>query len=416
MLLMKLSLWIGMALIQLHGYKACVETKRIALLEIKSFFISASDVGFDDEILSSWFDDDGMSSDSYDSFGSLKQLKILNLGGNFFNDNILPYLNTLTSLTTLNLRSNNIEGSRIKHGLADLRNLQVLDLTWNLNLTSGSLRSLGLAYLQYLKAIGLRGCGITTSGKMDDGLRSSTSLEGLDISGNIPNWIGNISTLRVLLMSKNYLEANIPVQLNHLKSLELIDIFENSLSGTMVSSFNLSSVKHLYLQKNAITGIPYQINELSNLHVLLLRGNSLQGHIPNELCQLAKLPYQGFYIDSIATTFYNSTLNLQPPTEPHASINQTVEAELCGSLIRKKCSSALKPPATPTEGAEEEEDDSMIDMVALKWSFGASFVTVILGLFAVLWINSYWRRRWFYFIDECIDTCYYWLFKYAFYR
>ncbi|KAH9715269.1 hypothetical protein KPL71_020994 [Citrus sinensis] len=246
MLLMKLSLWIGIALIQLHGYKACLETERIALLEIKSFFISASDVGFADEILSS-------------CFGSLKQLKILNLGGNFFNDNILPYLNTLTSLTTLNLRSNNIEGSRIKHGLADLRNLQVLDLTWNLNLTSGSLRSLGLAYLQYLKAIGLRGCGITTSGKMDDGLRSSTSLEGLDISdnmlsGNIPNWIGNISTLRVLLMSKNYLEANIPVQLNHLKSLELIDIFENSLSGSMVSSFNLSSVKHLYLQKNAISG------------------------------------------------------------------------------------------------------------------------------------------------------------------
>ena len=45
------------------------------------------------------------------------------------------------------------------------------------------------------------------SEKMDDGLRSSTSLEGLDISdnmlsGNIPNCIGNISTLRVLLMSK----------------------------------------------------------------------------------------------------------------------------------------------------------------------------------------------------------------------
>ncbi|GAY61701.1 hypothetical protein CUMW_212080 [Citrus unshiu] len=94
---------------------------------------------------------------------------------------------------------------------------------------------------------------------MDDCLKSSTSLEGLDISdnmlsGNIPNWIGNISTLRVLLMSKNYLEANILVQLSQLKSLELIDIFENSLSGSMVSSFNLSSVKHLYLQKNAITG------------------------------------------------------------------------------------------------------------------------------------------------------------------
>ncbi|KAK9232330.1 hypothetical protein WN943_022576 [Citrus x changshan-huyou] len=118
MLLMKLSLWIGIALIQLHGYKACLETERIALLEIKSFFISASDVGYDDDILSSWFDDDGMSSDcSYDSLGSLKQLKFLNLGGDFLNDNILPYLNTLTSLTTLNLRSNNIEGSRVKQGI-----------------------------------------------------------------------------------------------------------------------------------------------------------------------------------------------------------------------------------------------------------------------------------------------------------
>ncbi|KDO39678.1 hypothetical protein CISIN_1g039136mg [Citrus sinensis] len=72
MLLMKLSLWIGMALIQLHGYKACVETKRIALLEIKSFFISASDVGFDDEILSSWFDDDGMSSDCCNDWEGVK--------------------------------------------------------------------------------------------------------------------------------------------------------------------------------------------------------------------------------------------------------------------------------------------------------------------------------------------------------
>ena len=28
---------------------------------------------------------------------------------------------------------------------------------------------------------------------------------------------------------------------------------------------------------------------------------------------------------------------------------------------------ALTPPATPTEG-EEEEDDSVIEMVALRWS------------------------------------------------
>ncbi|KAK9229471.1 hypothetical protein WN944_022433 [Citrus x changshan-huyou] len=77
MLLMKLSLWIGIALIQLHGYKACLEIERIALLEIKSFFASASGVGYDDENCSSL---DFYENKAYDSLGSLKQLKFLNLG------------------------------------------------------------------------------------------------------------------------------------------------------------------------------------------------------------------------------------------------------------------------------------------------------------------------------------------------
>ncbi|KAH9715298.1 Receptor-like protein 13 [Citrus sinensis] len=170
---------------EMQGYKACLETERTALLAIKSFFISVSDVGYDDKILPSWVgEDDGMPSDccdawegvmcnattrrvmqlslnytrrlkyydrtsasfmnmslfhpfeelqsldlsenwftgiyenrAYDSFGSLKQLKMLNLGFNYVNDSILPYLNTLTSLTTLNLSYNKIEGSRTKQGI-----------------------------------------------------------------------------------------------------------------------------------------------------------------------------------------------------------------------------------------------------------------------------------------------------------
>ncbi|KAK9189869.1 hypothetical protein WN943_018468 [Citrus x changshan-huyou] len=48
----------------MDGCKACLETKRTALSEIKNFFIAASDIGYDDEVLSSWFDDnEGMLSD-----------------------------------------------------------------------------------------------------------------------------------------------------------------------------------------------------------------------------------------------------------------------------------------------------------------------------------------------------------------
>ncbi|XP_052300932.1 receptor-like protein 1 isoform X49 [Citrus sinensis] len=1055
-------IWIIVLMNEIHGYKACLETERTALLEIKSFFISVSDIGYDDKILPSWVgEDDGMSSDccddwegvkcnattrrvmqlslnetikfnyssgsgsalllnmslfhpfeelqrldlpgnwftgiyenrAYDSFGSLKQLKMLNLGDNFFNDSILPYLNTLTSLTTLILSDNSIEGSRTKQGiyiyvsgqqiymsgLANLRYLQVLDLSGNFNITSGSLTRLGLANLTNLKKLDLGSCGITTiqglaklknlealdlsynyyihssleglanltnlqvldlsdnqnlttlgfvnltnlqvldlssnrnlttlgladlpnlkaldlrycgittiqglcelknlfelnlkrnnveghlsnclkylshlkvldishnqlsgslsstitsltsleyldlsynnfegpwplsslanhsklevlllsstnnmllvktenflptfqlkvlglancslnvvptfllhqydlkyldlshnnlvgdfpswvlqnntklevlfltnnaftgnlqlpntkhdflhhldassnnfigtlpqdmgtilqkllflnisnnhfegnipssvgemkelrllhlsknnfsedlstpfltgcislffldlsdnnfygqifskymnlthlellylennkfSGKIEEGLLNSPDLWELDIShnflsGHIPHWMGNFSNLEILLMSNNCLEGNIPVQLLNHRTLELLSVSENYLSGSMTSSFNLSSLKHLYAKKNALSGpipdmlfrssklmtldlrdngffgrIPGQINESSNLRVLLLRGNNLEGQIPDQICQLRRLGMMDLShnrfngsIPSCFTnmlqwtignvdlfggellilpildfrtigTYYNSTLYLSMSEGDEYTSPQLVKVEfmtknryelyngsnlnymvgldlscneltgnvpseigdlqkirglnlshnclsgsiprsfsnlkmiesldlsnnrlsgqipaplielnflsnfnvsynnlsglipdkgqystfdessyrdnlyLCGPTINKSCNSAEEIPALKSKG-REDKDDSAIDMVSLYWSFGASYVTVILGLFAILWINSFWRKRWFYFIDACIDLCYYCLYKYV---
>lgn len=45
-------------------------------------------------------------------------------------------------------------------------------------------------------------------------------------------------------------------------------------------------------------------------------------------------------------------------------------------------------------------DDSAIDMVAIRMSSAASYVTV--SLVAVLWINSFWRRLWFLFTDNVL--------------
>ncbi|KDO39677.1 hypothetical protein CISIN_1g044855mg, partial [Citrus sinensis] len=236
----------------------------------------------------------------------LTHLKVLDIFNNQLSGNFPSTLTNFTSLEYLDLSSINFQGTFSINSLANHSKLEVLLLSSGSNMLqvkteswhpTSQLKVLKLSDCQlhvipsfllqqdHLKFLDLSHNKLVGNfpicGKMDDGLRSSTSLEGLDISGNIPNWIGNISTLRVLLMSKNYLEANIPVQLNHLKSLELIDIFENSLSSKLIT---------LDLRDNKFFGrIPYQINELSNLHVLLLRGNSLQGHIPNELCQLAKL-------------------------------------------------------------------------------------------------------------------------------
>ncbi|KAJ4718483.1 LRR receptor-like kinase family protein, partial [Melia azedarach] len=84
-----------------------------------------------------------------DSFARLKQLKMLNLRENYFNDSVFSYLNKLTSLTTLNLNSNRIITVRPKQGLANLRNLQELDLSGN------KITELGLENLRNLEVLDL---------------------------------------------------------------------------------------------------------------------------------------------------------------------------------------------------------------------------------------------------------------------
>ncbi|XP_052300928.1 receptor-like protein 1 isoform X45 [Citrus sinensis] len=506
------------------------------------------------------------------SVGEMKELRLLHLSKNNFSEDLsTPFLTGCISLFFLDLSDNNFYG-------------QIFSKYMNLT-------HLELLYLENNKF----------SGKIEEGLLNSPDLWELDIShnflsGHIPHWMGNFSNLEILLMSNNCLEGNIPVQLLNHRTLELLSVSENYLSGSMTSSFNLSSLKHLYAKKNALSGpipdmlfrssklmtldlrdngffgrIPGQINESSNLRVLLLRGNNLEGQIPDQICQLRRLGMMDLShnrfngsIPSCFTnmlqwtignvdlfggellilpildfrtigTYYNSTLYLSMSEGDEYTSPQLVKVEfmtknryelyngsnlnymvgldlscneltgnvpseigdlqkirglnlshnclsgsiprsfsnlkmiesldlsnnrlsgqipaplielnflsnfnvsynnlsglipdkgqystfdessyrdnlyLCGPTINKSCNSAEEIPALKSKG-REDKDDSAIDMVSLYWSFGASYVTVILGLFAILWINSFWRKRWFYFIDACIDLCYYCLYKYV---
>ncbi|KAL5767328.1 hypothetical protein ACOSQ2_014111 [Xanthoceras sorbifolium] len=211
----KLSMLIVIALVlQMHGYKDCLEKERTALLEIKAFYINSFS-------LESWVDDKvsdccdwdyigcntttgqvvnlslsvvldkhnsypppcpilnfsmfepfeelqglGLASNSLEGFvgsrESLKQLKILDLRYNYFNNSILSCLTTLTSLNTLLLKGNNLEDSNMKQGieLANLRNLEVLDLSFT------RITSTAIANLRNLKFLNL--CNNAISGTLQE--------------------------------------------------------------------------------------------------------------------------------------------------------------------------------------------------------------------------------------------------------
>ncbi|KAH9715362.1 Receptor-like protein 14 [Citrus sinensis] len=359
--LIKLSLWIGLALIPIHGCKACLETERTALLEIKSFFISISDIGYEDSILPSWVDhDDGLPSDccdnwegvkcnattrrvmdlslgltrihypfnqydgavpllnlslfrpfdelqsfdvsfndfkgfyenkAYYGFGILKQLKVLNLRYNYFNDSILPYLNKLTSLTTLYLRQNSIEGSNLKEGLTNLRNLKKLDLINN-RITSGSITRLGLANLTKLEVLDLSANKISESITGLE-LAKFRNLKALGLSYNKINGslesqgVCELKNLIELELSGNNLEGHLPPCLNNLTRLKVLDISSNKLRGSLPSVItNFTSLEYLDLSNNNFEGI-FTLSSLANhskLEVLVLSPGNKKLQVKTENC------------------------------------------------------------------------------------------------------------------------------------
>ncbi|KAG5244633.1 LRR receptor serine/threonine-protein kinase [Salix suchowensis] len=144
-------------------------------------------------------------------------------------------------------------------------------------------------------------------------------LAALDISDNqfsgiLPTRMGNFSMLQAIDLSRNHFDGPLPRDLCKLDNLEYLDLSENNLSGSVPSCFNPSSIKHVHLSKNQLSGplteafynssslvtldiadnnlmgpISNWIGNLSALSVLLLRANQFAGDLPTQLCLLEHL-------------------------------------------------------------------------------------------------------------------------------
>ncbi|KAH9715553.1 Receptor-like protein 14 [Citrus sinensis] len=369
----------------MHGYKACLETERTALLQIKSFFISASDIEYKDSILSSWVDDDdddGMPSDcchwqrvkcnattgrvmqlslknttrlnypydwfpllnmslfhpleelqsldlsvniftydTYDSLRSLKQLKILVLGHNYFDDSIFSYLNTLPSLCTLILHWNRIEGSQTNQVLANLRDLRVLDLSGNFNITSGSLTRIGKSdklekiaskilwsnynssCIQPLDALGLVGfidiqrldATVARYHSCTTGICELKNLFEMNLERNfigspLITCLKNLTRLKILDISSNQLNGSLPSVISNLTSLEYLDLSHNNFEGEMKELSLLDLSRNYFsggLSQSVVTGC-------FSLELLDLSNNNFEGQFFSEYMNLTRLRHLYF--------------------------------------------------------------------------------------------------------------------------
>ena len=93
------------------------------------------------------------------------------------------------------------------------------------------------------------------------------SLGSMELTGEIPAELGNLSNLRTLVLFSNQLSGKIPPELG-----------------------NLSNLNHLFLWGNKLSGeVPPELGDLSNLRQMWLFDNQLSGALPQALTGLTRL-------------------------------------------------------------------------------------------------------------------------------
>jgi Leucine-rich repeat (LRR) protein len=136
------------------------------------------------------------------------------------------------------------------------------------------------------------------SGPIPDSLGNLGSLQMLNLGWNqlngwIPDTLGNLVNLQELLLNINQLSGWIPDSLANLGNLRLLWLNENQLSGWIPDALgNLVNLQYLMLNNNQLIGwIPDSLGNLVNLQFLQLDDNQLIGWIPDTLGNLVNLQY-----------------------------------------------------------------------------------------------------------------------------
>ncbi|XP_020275390.1 leucine-rich repeat receptor protein kinase MSP1-like [Asparagus officinalis] len=235
---------------------------------------------------------------SLSSDNVFRSLSFFDLSINRFNSSIPNWVFNITSLQHLDLSGNFFQGP-IPSSVGTLNSLNFLGISGIYNIVSipselGNLCNLKILDLSYSP---LRTEFIKLERIFSGCIRNS--LEYLDfprseLSGILPEWIGEIKNLKSLQLFGNSIYGSVPDSIGRLSHLETLHIGSNLLNGTITKSLGqLSNLMSLDLSENSLHGVLSEVHfgNLTRLDFLDLSSNSLIIEIDSDWIPPFQLEY-----------------------------------------------------------------------------------------------------------------------------
>ncbi|KAJ1426375.1 Serine-threonine/tyrosine-protein kinase, catalytic domain [Sesbania bispinosa] len=282
------------------------------------------------------------------SISNITELEGFDISSNGFSAPIPPTLGSLYKLERFHIAYNNFGSGRAHDldflsSLINCTQLQKLILDGNgFGVTMGFNQISGVIPEGIGQLIGLTEFDMTENfleGTIPDSIGKLKNLGRLTLqenklSGNIPAVIGNLTMLSELHLLSNEFEGSIPFTLRYCTQLQTIGVSGNNLSGDIpIQTFgHLKDLINLDLSNNTLTGsIPLEFGELKHLSILYLFENKLSGEIPKELVACLALTElvleRNFFYGSIPS-FLGSLSSLELLDLSYNNFSSTIPPEL----------------------------------------------------------------------------------------
>uniref|UniRef100_J3MTG5 non-specific serine/threonine protein kinase n=1 Tax=Oryza brachyantha TaxID=4533 RepID=J3MTG5_ORYBR len=249
----------------------------------------------------------GLSGSLGPQIGLIKHLEVIDLSGNGISGSMPASIGNCTKLQVLRLLKNKLNGS-LPDTLSNIEALRVFDVTHNsftgevnFRFENCRLEKFILSY-NYLRGeipewigncssltqIGFVNNSLTGQIPSSIGLLRNLSylvLSQNSLSGPIPPEIGNCQLLIWLHLDVNQLEGTVPKELANLRNLQLLYLFDNRFTGEFPEDiWGIQSLEHVDIYNNNFTGhLPPMLAEMKQLQQITLFNNSFTGVIPQGL-------------------------------------------------------------------------------------------------------------------------------------